>query len=388
MISVSKDQRAALEAIAQWLRSPSDFITLGGYAGTGKTTMLAIIRKLLAKSKTKANKNIRIAFASFTGRATQNLHNTLKRLNALSGKDSCSTIHSLLYYQIVDKNGSHVGWRKRNKLDFDLIIIDEASMVTRELWQDLLSYQIPIIAVGDHGQLPPVGESFNLMEKPQLRLEKIHRQAVGDPILDLATKARLGEPIPYQRFSAKVKKIRQQSEDAAELLENTLAVDRGDALLLVGRNKTRVMLNAKARIARGYETQQPIVRDKVVCLRNVYENEDGAVYNGMLGEISFLENHDQHRYRAEIIFPDDERNFTGFINKSQFGSPTTMDRKKIKEHTGDLFDFGYALTVHKAQGSQARKVLLFDESYCFKEDAAKWLYTGITRAEEELYILG
>ena len=385
MISVSADQKQALHAIAAWLNSPTDFITMGGYAGTGKTTLIAVIRKLLAKSTKR--KNIRVAFASFTGRATQNLQNKLRAQKVIFPNDSCSTIHGLLYYQIVDTNGSHVGWKKRGKLDYDLIIIDEASMVTNELWNDLLSYRIPILAVGDHGQLPPVGESFNLMDAPMLRLEHIHRQAVGNPILDLATKARLGEEIAFDRYSAIVKKMHKHSEDATDLLENSLAVAREDTLLLVGRNKTRVALNSQARAARGYETQDPIVRDKVVCLRNTYDNEDGAIYNGMLGEIITLERHDEHRYRAQIAFEDEERTYAGFINKSQFGSPTTLSKKQIKKDTGDLFDFGYALTVHKAQGSQAKKVILFDESYCFREDAHRWLYTAITRAEQELYIL-
>jgi exodeoxyribonuclease-5 len=385
MIAVSKDQKKALHDIAAWLNSPTEFLTMGGYAGTGKTTLLAVIRKLLAKSVKR--KGIRVAFASFTGRATQNLTNKLKSLSAIYPGDSCSTIHSLLYYQMVDNNGSHVDWKKRNKLEYDLIIIDEASMVTRDLWKDLLSYGIPILAVGDHGQLPPVGESFNLMENPTLKLEHIHRQAVGNPILDLATKARLGEPIPFEKFSSVVKKIHKNSEDASELLENSLAVDREDTLLLVGRNKTRVALNAQARLARGYSTIEPIIKDKVVCLRNTYENKDGNIYNGMIGEIIALEKHDKNRYQAEIAFDDDGRLYEGFINKAQFGAAATIAKRKKKDDLGDLFDFGYALTVHKAQGSQARKVILFDESYCFREDAHRWLYTAITRAEQELYIL-
>jgi exodeoxyribonuclease-5 len=184
-----------------------------------------------------------------------------------------------------------------------------------------------------------------------------------------------------------VKKIHKNSEDASELLENSLAVDREDTLLLVGRNKTRVALNAQARLARGYSTIEPIIKDKVVCLRNTYENKDGNIYNGMIGEIIALEKHDKNRYQAEIAFDDDGRLYEGFINKAQFGAAATIAKRKKKDDLGDLFDFGYALTVHKAQGSQARKVILFDESYCFREDAHRWLYTAITRAEQELYIL-
>ena len=53
----------------------------------------------------------------------------------------------------------------------------------------------------------------------------------------------------------------------------------------------------------------------------------------------------------------------------------------------DEFDYGYALTVHKAQGSQWDDVLLFDESYAFREHRARWLYTGLTRAAKRLTIV-
>ena len=76
----------------------------------------------------------------------------------------------------------------------------------------------------------------------------------------------------------------------------------------------------------------------------------------------------------------------------QFGYPTTInftnDRKLTMQ--GDLFDYGYALTVHKSQGSESDKVILFEERFKQMDDLLwkKWLYTAVTRAKNELYIIG
>ncbi|HBA59911.1 MAG TPA: ATP-binding protein, partial [Elusimicrobia bacterium] len=174
-MELSGDQQKALEQLLSWYGSPerSAFITLGGYAGTGKTTLIAIFKNELAR----LDKSTRIAFCSYTGKAAQNLKNKLKEAGALNVKDSVSTIHGLIYNPREGAGGVIAGWDRKEELERSLIIVDEASMVDGLIWNDLLSYNIPIIAVGDHGQLPPIAGSFNLMEKPQLLLTQIHRQA-------------------------------------------------------------------------------------------------------------------------------------------------------------------------------------------------------------------
>ena len=67
------------------------------------------------------------------------------------------------------------GEETKEEFEYDLIVVDEASMVTKDIWNDLLSYGVPVLAVGDHGQLP-IESSFNLMERPVLKLEEIFRQ--------------------------------------------------------------------------------------------------------------------------------------------------------------------------------------------------------------------
>jgi len=90
---------------------------------------------------------------------------------------------------------------------------------------------------------------------------------------------------------------------------------------------------------------------------------------------------------------DEENNlYKGKIYAPQFGAPEAINftKNRIKAKNWDLFDFGYALTVHKAQGSQAKKVILFEErnKYMDDEEWKRWLYTGITRAEKELFLIG
>jgi exodeoxyribonuclease-5 len=179
--SLSPDQKSVLDAMISWNidshRAP--YITVGGYAGTGKTTVLAEFRNEL----TKLSELTKVAFCSYTGKAARVLQNRLIAHGALRLVDSVGTIHSLMYSPVEDERTQEiVGWEKTKEIKADLIVIDEASMVDETIWFDLQSYGIPIVAVGDHGQLPPVRGNFNLMQDPQIKLEKIHRQNEGNPI--------------------------------------------------------------------------------------------------------------------------------------------------------------------------------------------------------------
>jgi exodeoxyribonuclease-5 len=383
---LSPDQLKVFTAIIDWLNNPTGaFLSIGGYAGTGKTTLIGVLRNYIAKHQPKK----RIAFASFTGRASQNLGNKLQQQKAFHPElDTNGTIHKLIYTAQTDKEGRIVSWERNKKLEYDLLIVDEASMITRDIWQDLQRYQIPILAFGDHGQLPPIGDTFNLMEKPMVRLEKIHRQADGNPIIHLATMARQGQEIPFQNFTSKVRKVSRYSEDASDLLERFF-IQTNDTLILCGSNKTRIKLNGQVRAAKGIESPEPQKGDTVVCLKNIYENKTGPIYNGMIGTISSISPEEELWYKAKVEFSDDAKTYAGHICKQQFNAPKMLDTLPGVHFSkmGDRFDFGYALTVHKAQGSQALRALVFDESFLFKEHAVRWLYTAITRAEEELYIL-
>lgn len=385
---LSDDQKKVLDAMLSWNTSNQrePYITVGGYAGTGKTTVIAEFRKEL----TKLSEATKIAFCSYTGKAARVLQQRLKQQGALRLVDSVGTIHSLMYSPITDeKTQEIIRWDKNKEIKTDLIVVDEASMVDEEIWFDLLSYGIPIVAVGDHGQLPPVRGTFNLMQSPMIKLEKIHRQNEGNPIIMVSLLARTEGVIPLGKFGEKVRKVNRYDPEAREQIGSILDSYNTETMLLCGYNKTRIDLNKYIRQQRGFETDIPKPRDRVICLRN---NHTAQIYNGMLGSVESVDMRDDGNYFMQIAPDGEEYPFRGDVLAEQFNAPTSLNFSKSRTITRqfDLFDFGYALTVHKAQGSQSRRVILFEERFAKMSDDEwrRWLYTGVTRAEDELIIVG
>jgi len=392
MIALSPDQQQSLDTIMSWFTTiqnttpqPTEkrFITLGGYAGTGKTTLIAVMRQELAKH----HKDLKVGFASYTGKAARVLTTKLTEQKTILPQDTVGTIHALIYSPIINAKEEIVGWKTKQKIDRTLLIIDEASMVDEAIWRHLLEYNVPIIAVGDHGQLPPINGNFNLMQVPQLRLEEIHRQAQDNPIIGLSIQAREHGMVRTGIYSDVVKKYNLADYEAQDIVEELLNSYNDETLVLCGYNNTRVRLNKHIRSLRGFENPQPIAGDRVICLRN---NHKKNIYNGMLGTIESIEQSDDDWYIAQVALDDEPIPYKGLIARSQFGAPSALNftNKRSRIMMGDLFDFGYALTVHKAQGSQAKRVILFEERFKQMNDDEwkRWLYTAVTRAEEELYI--
>lgn len=388
-MKVSSDQKTVLLNLYKWFNDSkkSKYITVGGYAGTGKTTTISVFRKIL---NDKVDSKLKVAFCSYTGRAAQVLKNNLSLQNSLYKNDSVSTIHGLIYSPLVNTKEEIIGWTKKEKLSCSLIIIDEASMVNAKIWDDLLSYKIPIIAIGDHGQLSPIEGLFNLMENPELKLEHIHRQAKNNPIIKLAYSARLNGNIEAKKYSENVIKYSKLDYETNFYIDELLnQYNKSNTLILCGYNNTRNKLNQHIRQKLGFETPEPQVNDKVICLRN---NNQKQIYNGMLGVIKKISDHDENWYKAEIKMDESDFLYFGLIFKKQFGSSTPLNftnkRKLLMQ--GDLFDFGYALTVHKSQGTESEQIILFEERFSkmTEDEWKKWLYTGVTRAKNSLYIIG
>lgn len=394
VIQLSQDQQKTLNTLFDWFnevhtKSGKNFITVGGYAGTGKTTLLAYLRNLINKQ----NPTTKVAFASYTGKATQVMKNKLTATKQLQKRDFIGTIHSLIYDTIEDERGIVLGWELKDAKDvvYDLLVIDEASMVDEKIWNDLLYFGIPVIAVGDHGQLPPINGNFNLMKQPQLKLEKIHRQAEGNPIIKVSILARENGEIPHTQFDEKV--IKHKFSEAGYLVEEELQNYNPETLILCGYNSSRVKINKVIRANLGFKLPVPLPGDRVICLRN---NHKKRIFNGMLGELVSLQKHGDESYLAEIDMEtgagESSILYRGIISAEQFNTETTLNNINgaIRTQKMDLFDFGYALTVHKAQGSQAKRVVLFEERFKHMNDEMwrRWLYTAVTRAEEELVIFG
>ncbi|MFQ5493359.1 MAG: ATP-dependent RecD-like DNA helicase [Candidatus Dojkabacteria bacterium] len=386
-IKLSKAQNQSLKLIADWYKaSGQPYLTLGGYAGTGKTTLIATASNRFRKDVPK----LKIAFCSYTGKAARILQQKLTEQKALHKGDSVSTIHRLIYSPVLDDDDNVIGWEKReiDKFPYRLIVVDEASMVNRAIWNDLLSFKVPVLAVGDHGQLPPIEGKFNLMSKPHIKLEEIYRQEKDNPIIQLSQLARTTGEIPVGNFGKEVMKLPKGDSETGEYLTDLIMSYDQETMILVGYNNTRTRLNSYVRQQLEFESPQPQVGDRVICLRNNYKKH---IYNGMTGilrTIEYVNDENGEYYNAVIDLDDEDQSFRGKISVEQFGRKSTLrDEKRLGI---DLFDFSYALTVHKAQGSQARRVIVFEERFPKMSDIdwRRWLYTAVTRATDELYIIG
>lgn len=379
----------------------SGYTTVGGYAGTGKTHLIAALRHHLPKGTS-------VAFCTFTGKAASVLQEKLDKVDAMKFCDSISTIHRLIYKPIFDwdpelKQKILVGFDRKDEIEQDIIIIDEASMVSEEIWNDLYSFGVPIIAVGDHGQLPPVNTTkeenpFNLMAKPHRRLETIHRQAEGSAIIQMSIMARKygfikeGDYSPGYVSKVSWKRVKQYFQSRIDFSNN-------DTITLCGRNKRRVMINDAIRKRLGFTMNEPGPSERLICLNN---NRSTGVMNGQLGTL-ILFFHENPRIFRLTLQMDSGDYYTTLVPKYSFGQVQYSDVKskffqggktetntlRRKGEIIDLFDYGYAISVHKAQGTEWDKVILFEDRF-YRDDAewAKWLYTGVTRAKNKLLVIG
>lgn len=390
-LTLSPDQQAAHDAIVKfWLDFGAEkdadkrkqMIKLGGYAGTGKTTITdkTMTTIIAVEMERKDGGRIRIAFLAFTGKAANVLRGKLSFLDGEN--DYCGTIHSLIYRPIT-KNGRVIGWAKQDELEFDLIVIDEASMVDEKIARDILSYGLPVVAIGDHGQLPPINGDFNLMGKPDIKLEQIHRQAEGNPIIQVSMEVRKYFKLFPKVYGEGV--CKREIKNLAEEICKTVTPKGGKIpLFLCAFNGTRVFVNTVVRNALNIRAKEPIKGDRVICLKN---NRDEGIYNGMTGNLLEIKSNDKDTYAVKIQLDGEDWIYDGIISKFQFNQKATPQRWDVKK-LGNLFDFGYCLTVHKSQGSEAADVVVIEQRMPDYDDHlfSRWLYTAVTRARQTLEI--
>lgn len=368
-------QDQALQAVSKWLKEgKSPVFRLFGYAGTGKTTLARYFAEHVDGD---------VLFAAFTGKAAQVLRSR--------GASNAKTIHSLIYRprgeeEVEDEETGKTQIapmfsinRQSPVAKAALIVIDECSMVDEQLGRDLMSFGTPILVLGDPGQLPPVsGGGFFTNEDPDFLLTEIHRQARDNPIINVAMDVREGRELAYGDYGT-VKVI------GRNLVNQELVLEADQ--VLVGTNKTRRRYNQRLRELKGFTANFPQSGDKLVCLRN---DPAKGLLNGSLWQVMSSSRETIKPGINLMIRPEDDDMDRGAAKikllKAAFedvdGEIPWSTRKRYDE-----FDYGYALTVHKAQGSQWNNVVLFDESWAFRDTRERWLYTAITRAAETLTIV-
>ena len=377
-------------------------LTVGGFAGTGKTYLLSQFRKTFFEAYPRKA----IAFCTFTGKASTVLKNKLIEANAIYDQDYVGTIHSLIYRPLVRTDPQLgikviVGWERIQKDEFyhDLIIIDEASMISHNIFIDLKSYDVPILAVGDHAQLPPVNGSFNLMEDPQFKLTEILRQAKDSPIIQLSEFIRKHSYIPKNRFLSKeVITASWKRDDCKDFFMNRVNFEDPELITLCAFNKTRSHLNKIIRNKLGYKQIQPYPGERLICLCN---NRQIGIMNGQLCTVVFVMPEDKNLYRLTVQLDGTNDYIECLSPKENFGriqynfheqNKKQVEQKYYANDSGMSlvhFDYGYCTSVHKSQGSEWTKVILFEQftRYWDKDDFTRWLYTAVTRAKEKLFVI-
>lgn len=389
-IVLTPHQKGMCDTIIDWYESVKHdygsqrYIVCSGYAGTGKTTTLNEIVKYFGKL------GLMVGCATYTGKAATVLESKIPTQYS----SYCGTIHGLIYRAIVDDEGKLLGFNRKEALDHDIVIIDECSMISDKIFNDLIKYRKPVIFMGDSAQLPPVkADYFDIFQDTAYHLNEIHRQAAESSIILLSMMIRNGDKIDKQYLNKR--NVRFESFSRQNIVDEYQPFK--DEIILCGMNNTRVGVNMKVREHNNFIRQEPYVGERVINLQN---NHDLGVMNGNIGTIKKIKNFDKNfAYEMEVDFFGNGFDSEHLVYKKGFNKPKQDDyfdvlRKfkvdiKLSEYSKmDLFDYGYCLSVHKSQGAQWNKVILIAERnpYQSDEDYKKWFYTAVTRAENELVI--
>mgnify|MGYP002638893712 FL=1 len=424
-ITLSETQGRAIADIRDWYetrRREQQIFRLFGYAGTGKTTITAMAIEALGLDPMTPGGLGGVLFAAFTGKAAlvmtrkgtpaQTIHSLIYRHSEASPEEIARVSEELA---VLERDLPRMGVAERGfaeaqiaqlKLrldhihepqfvlnpqsdlrDADLLVLDEVSMVGTDMAQDLLAFGKPILVLGDPGQLPPVKSTgFFTEAAADVMLTEVHRQAADSPILRLATMARQGEPIPFGAFDDQVWKMSRQEVGPAQMLQGEQVI--------CGTHATRRRLNNAMKGAAGFDADYPTgAGEKIICLRN---RHDLGLINGMFLTLTDVRAH-LHNDRAfhASVQTDDGACVSGAQEfwRGEFDDHVRFDpdrhRREWMACRGLIqSSWGYAITCHKAQGSQWQNIVVFDDGFGrTTEDRNRWLYTAITRAERGLLIL-
>ena len=451
----TEEQENSLEKISEFILSGNDrkVFVLCGYAGTGKTSLVAALVKTMVQLERK------VVLLAPTGRAA-------KVFSSYSGM-SAYTIHKRIYRQKSIMEGSAFSLMDNRAVN-TLFIVDEASMIANEgvsnfgsgaLLDDLVEFVYSgrgcsLLLLGDTAQLPPVGEELSpalsqqylrsmFLDVQGVELTQVMRQLDGSGILQNATQLRRvitsGEAgyMPQIKLKGFADVCRVQGEELIEAIDSCYS-DAGidETIILCRSNKRANVYNEGIRRRILYREEELNRGDMLMVVKNNYywREELGKEDKTILEKIDFIANGDM----AEIIhvgsteemygfrFADVTLSFNDYEDceldvKIMLGTLTSESpsltraesealfaavwedypeirskRKRMEEVRKNPYynalqvKYGYAVTCHKAQGGQWKRVFL-DQGYITPEmatpDYYRWLYTAFTRATEKLYLV-
>ncbi len=391
-MELTRKQEEGLKIALKRKDDGEKYITISGYAGSGKSTLVRFIIEAMDIEED------RVAYATFTGKAAEVLRK--------KGNPNAMTLHRLLYESIPRKDGGFFRKPKMH-LDYDVVVVDECSMVPKSMIDMLMSHRIFIIFLGDPGQLPMIdkSESHDLLDHPHIFLDQIMRQAAESEIIQLTMKIRNGEEISNMHGKEVI------IIPHAELVTGHLT---WADVILTATNATRHNINNQVRQLKGFSGKLQD-GEKIIFKRNYWDdwNEDGdTLVNGTIG---IVKNPFESFVRIPYYIKNDRHDLPNMICDfvPECGSPfnsVSIDQDfllketpcvdwkvayqlgKLKQRIGDILPkqatYGYSITCHAAQGSEWDKVLVIEEQFPFSKDEHKrWLYTAATRASEKLVLV-
>lgn len=410
------EQKTAVDMMIDYIKGSSEpFFYMGGYAGTGKTyTTAALISRLLSEGYKDIN------VCAYTGKATAVLSNKLKEF---AKQVNISTLHSALYAPLGNsakqqqykemtekyKSAPSDELRKEiHKLYEDLkscefvskdnialtstsiVIIDEASMVDNNIKNDLLDVGASVIFIGDPGQLPPIkSDSWFHKAKPDIILNSVQRQALESPIIRLSMDIRNGS---FTKAVAKTYNTEECRIIPMQELQDGDYYNHGQqgAQIICHTNIMRQLTNKKVRKLMQFDNSGiPMSGDKMICTKNQWINRtkfiNGVQFN--INEVgAYMPELNESAITAEINYEGKK----DWCDLNIYECMKTYDDKAVW-HPNDkdelLVDFGYCITVHKAQGSEWDRVMVYDEGLRGdSEERKRWLYTAVTRAKNKLLL--
>jgi exodeoxyribonuclease-5 len=274
--------------------------------------------------------------------------------------------------------------RKRLDKGIKLIVVDEASMVPESFGKQICKFKLPVVAVGDLNQLGPIfGKPF-FLNHPDAILTEIMRQEKGSPIISLAQDILKGNFLRCGNYDQDGIVQIINIEHVKDLVDF-----RNHDAVLCGLNRTRIEYNKYIRkYVYGIDSPVPVIGDKLICRKNNWTREVNGIplVNGLSGVIEDI---DIEKCKANSMV----------INFLADDLPAAFDDVKIdlrmlnrvksedeaERSPYDIFDYGYAITGHLAQGSQYDSVVVIADIARFK-DASRWMYTSVTRAVNRLIL--